>query len=380
MRIALTNPFCWPSVRRGSERFIAELARFLTQHGHDVTTVTSHNGSPYTEMNDGGKRIVHRYLYPKLLERFRVTPAHSFILHCLRTLPSVDAEVIHMLYHTDAWAANLVRRRGHFRTVYQIMGVPIPDHFRRKHPPEHLILQKAIQGADMRLVLSRFAQPLVREHYDCDAEVLPLPVDLDQFPAKAAPVEKPILLSSAAFDDRRKGVRVLLRAYSILKQEIPALCLQLSGRFTSALHAELIDSLPEFERSGIEILGIGNVGDLPRRYREAAVMVLPSMWEAQGMSVLEAFASGTPVALTRHGAFLELAADPATGTLFDPETDGFETSNATGLAEAIRGALALARNPATIQSCRNVAEKYSWSALGPAYQQIYRQALERTIH
>jgi len=166
-----------------------------------------------------------------------------------------------------------------------------------------------------------------------------------------------------------------LRAFAQLQEERPDLRLRLTGRFPDALRAELLGPLPSRVRSAIEVLGVGRIEDQPRLYREASVMVLPSMWEAQGMVTLESFASGTPVALTRHGAFPELCADPGVGALFDPETDGFETQNASGLVKAIREALLLAQDPATIQRCRRVAERYSWDALGPRYENVHRRVI-----
>ncbi len=41
MKVTITHPFCWPAVRRGTERFIAELAQHLVPYGHDVVTLSS---------------------------------------------------------------------------------------------------------------------------------------------------------------------------------------------------------------------------------------------------------------------------------------------------------------------------------------------------
>jgi len=373
VKIALTNPFCWPKVRRGSERFISELARYLCFQGDEVVTLSSQDGMGADESSEGGRRIIRPFLKPRLWDRLRLTPAHTFFYHCWRTLPRLDVDLVHSLHHTDALAANLRRKGKRYKTVYQIMGVPMPDHFRRKYPPEHLIMQHAIQQADARLVLSSFTLEMVRNFYGCDAEVLPLPVDTDQFDPKPAPVSRPVLLASAAFDDRRKGLRVLVEAFRRMQHLVPGVVLQLSGAISDATRAEVIDTLPPETRTAIHVLGVGRLQDLPRLYREASVMVLPSMWEAQGMVILEALASGTPVACTRHGAFPEIISDPQTGAMFDPESDGFETANADGLANAILQGLALAEQPATIPACRRAAERYSWRTLGPRYQKLHRK-------
>lgn len=372
MKVALTNPFCWPKVRRGSERFISELARYLSAHGEQVVTLSSQEGAGCEEASEGGRRVIRPFLRPRLWDRLRLTPAHTFFYHCFRTLPRLDVDVVHSLHHTDALAANL-RKRSRYKTIYQIMGVPMPAHFRRRYPPEHLIVQHAIQRADARLVLSSFTRAMVRDYYGCDAEVLPLPVDTDQFPVKPAPGSRPILLASAAFDDRRKGLRVLVEAFRRIQPSVPDVVLQLSGAISAATRAEVIDTLPAETRKAIHVLGVGRLEDLPGLYRDASAMVLPSMWEAQGMVILEALASGTPVVCTRHGAFPEIISDPATGALFDPQTDGFETTNADGLAEAMVQGLTLAGRRETIPACRRAAERYGWRTVGPRYTELHRR-------
>ena len=41
MRVVLTHPFCWPYVRRGTERNLEQLGRYLTARGHEVTTIST---------------------------------------------------------------------------------------------------------------------------------------------------------------------------------------------------------------------------------------------------------------------------------------------------------------------------------------------------
>ena len=36
MRVALIHPFSWPDIRRGGERYLHDLAWYLTGQGHEV--------------------------------------------------------------------------------------------------------------------------------------------------------------------------------------------------------------------------------------------------------------------------------------------------------------------------------------------------------
>jgi len=181
----------------------------------------------------------------------------------------------------------------------------------------------------------------------------------------------PALLSMASFDDRRKGLRVLVEAYRIVLPQVPGCTLLLSGHMSSVVRKEVIEPLPAEVRAGIKVLGVGDIEDIPRLYRQASLTILPSMWEAYGMSVIESWASGTPVVVTNHAGLPELVDDPATGRTFEPMTEGQETDNASGLAAAILEALPLADDPLTSQRCRARAEGYSWNLLGPQYETLY---------
>jgi starch synthase len=54
-----------------------------------------------------------------------------------------------------------------------------------------------------------------------------------------------------------------------------------------------------------------------REYREAAVFVLPSYEESQGIVILEAMATGTPVVATRAGGIPDMIQDGIDGTLVE---------------------------------------------------------------
>ena len=73
----------------------------------------------------------------------------------------------------------------------------------------------------------------------------------------------------------------------------------------------------------------------------------------------------------RHGGLPEFLL-PDVGVLFDPESDGEETFNVTGLCHAMEGALDLARQPDNSARCRAHAGKYSTDAIGPIWEEIYR--------
>lgn len=373
MKIVLSNPYCWPYVRRGSERYMSDLARYLTASGHEVVTIATKPGPGVSEaFEGGGTRLLGRHLWHPWLQHLRLDPAHAFLLTSLVRFATLDADVIHSLYYLDGWAATLFRNRKRFRTVLDITGVPVPWGFPRRYPPDRWIFAQAMRHADRRLVHSQFARRTAVEYYGLDAEVLPVPIDLEQFPVGGGPREpRPVILSVASFDDRRKGAWLLARAFEMLKREAPRALLRLSGHMSPEAQADLLGSVPERMRSDIEILGVGNLQDLPRLYAEASLTVLASMWEVFGKVVVESWAAGTPVVIADHGALPELLEDPETGVLFDPTPSGMEATNVEGLAAALLAGLKLAEKPGVRARCRKQAERFTWAMWGPEYEKLY---------
>jgi glycosyltransferase involved in cell wall biosynthesis len=121
--------------------------------------------------------------------------------------------------------------------------------------------------------------------------------------------------------------------------------------------------------SDVRFLGAVPDAELPRLYRSAAVLVLPSVErtcygrairvsELLGLAVLEAMASGTPVVASRVGGVAEIVDDGVTGFLVMP-----------GHAAELRDRLSLVLNDAALarrlgENARAaVLERYTWDAV-----------------
>jgi phosphatidyl-myo-inositol alpha-mannosyltransferase len=376
MRIALTNPFCWPHVRRGSERFIEELAAFLTGRGHEVTRIVGAAGRGVEEQTGKGRRIQHRLLWNPAMRRLRLNAAHGFVPGACQSLWSLEADVVHSLYYLDAWLANRTRRRRSRRTLFHLVGPPDPRGFRRI-PPDRQMLRQAIKESDQLLAISRFVADVTETVYGRRPKVLPIPTDLRTFNRGGGKrTSRPVILSVASFDEARKGARVLVGAFVRLKQWLPDAELRMSGSISDERRQELLRDVPDSALRDIRILGAGELSDLPEQYRQASLMVLPSVKEGFGMVVIESWACGTPVVVSNDGALPELVTRPGVGVLFDPREESGEATNEVGLAEAMREGLELAKKPETAECCERAAQEYSWERVGPRYEELYKTLME----
>jgi len=180
----------------------------------------------------------------------------------------------------------------------------------------------------------------------------------------------------ACIDELRKGARLLVHAFVRVKKEVPEAILQFSGQASEKSVDTLLATAPRGLREDIQVLGVGEVADLPRLYSQAAVTVLPSVWEAFGMVLVESLACGTPVVGANHGGIPDIVTDPAIGALFEPGSTDTHADNIDGLVRALLDVLELSRDPHTADRCVQHARRFSWEMLGPRYEQLYRDVLD----
>jgi glycosyltransferase involved in cell wall biosynthesis len=378
VRILLTHPHSWPYVRRGTERNIDNVARYLALRGHEVTLLSSLPSGGCLPAAGGClpaagsvRQMLRPPMWTPLLGWFRVQPEHMFGLSTYLDLRKLAADVVHSFFYTDSLAASRVRKQKRWRTVLQLNGIAIPGVSCRRFPPEAWLLRRAIEEADEFVVCSQFIARLAARHFGRVAKVIVPPLEIDAWPLGPGPEDgRPVLLAVGDFDVPRKGVRVLMRAFELFQQEVPDAILRLSGRLSAKTATRLLGTLPERVRTRVELLGLGQPGDLPQLYQQASLLVLPAMWEPSGTVMFEALASGTPVVATNHAGLPEFLS-PEVGVLFEPETEGEETNNAAGLAAAMLAGLSLSRRPGAREQCRLHAGRFSSAAIGPLLEGVY---------
>jgi phosphatidylinositol alpha-mannosyltransferase len=243
------------------------------------------------------------------------------------------------------------------------------------------IFQRAVSDADEVVALSEYMQTFLHRRFGRGGVKIPVPVDTDRFRLnRQRDHVRPIIFCAGALDDARKGGQLLMRAFDQLKESRPTAVLQLSCRLGETARANLMGHVSPKRKRDVEFLGAGELDDLPELYGRAAVSVLPSLWEGFGMVVLESMAAGTPVVGTCDGAIPELIPTPNVGRLFDPGVDpanAAEPTNVEGLTRSLLEALDLSSQPETALACRAHAEKYSWSNIGPRFEEIYERMTQR---
>lgn len=374
--VAITSPFVWPWVRRGSERMLHALSRYLVGRGHRVT-VFSTGPKDDVEDRDG---VAYHLLEQRFGTRLRqFNCCHHFAFRLQHALGGCDPDVVFSMNYFDAYAAIRARQRtgARYKVVFHSAGILSRRHFRAV-PLDAWFFRTVRRGASVTLVVSRSAREVFKRDFGIDPVVLSPPIVLEDFsPAGTGdppPSPGPRVLFVGDADDRRKGARALCRAFPVVRERYPEAQLLFAGHASEATRRAL---LAESARSGIagdiRFLGVGRVEDLPALYQSASATVLPSVAESFGLVLAESLAAGTPVVGSRHGGIPEIIDEDLVGRLFDPGDFVDQTDNVRALADAILEVLARGKPPEVVAACRARAQRYGWATLGPEYESILRR-------
>lgn len=131
-----------------------------------------------------------------------------------------------------------------------------------------------------------------------------------------------------------------------------------------------IEALVDELRLNDKVVFAGFVPDdeLPAYYNAADIAVSASKFETQGLSILEAMASGKPVACRNGRAFAEIIRDGENGYLFD---------DVRGCAEAMEKAFSAP--PELRDASLRTARGYSREKSAELYVEAYEKAIETSL-
>jgi glycosyltransferase involved in cell wall biosynthesis len=243
-------------------------------------------------------------------------------------------------------------RRSRVVTLHDVLhrDLPllVPRHVRAFRA---LAYDLAARRADRVIVPSAFVRERAVARLGLDrgrVHVVPHGVDHDVFYPDAR-AREPFLLYPA----RRwphKNHAFLFGAFSEIRRDRPELELVLTGERDTG------SALPD----GVRSLGYVSIEELAELYRRAAALVFPSRYEGFGWPVLEAMASGCPVAAASGTAVEEVAGNAA--VFFAPDA----TDQAV---EAVERALA---NTADL-SARGIARAtiFTWERVAQQHDEVY---------
>jgi glycosyltransferase involved in cell wall biosynthesis len=257
-------------------------------------------------------------------------------------------------------------------TIHDLDFLDYPERtraeIRRDYPP---LARAHARRAALVVVISAHTAQQVEARLDVPREriVICRPGAPAWVPRQAQPPHGPVLFVGTI--EPRKNLPVLFAAYDRVVAGRPdAPPLLLAGR-TVEQSAAILENIRAYPRIEGRVEHLGYVTDEERQqlYREASLLVLPSLEEGFGMTAVEAMRVGVPVVASTRGALPEVVGDA--GMLVDPADEG-------GLAAAIDRVLAdpaVRRQYAAAGVAR--AATFSWSDSASRLLDAYRALMAR---
>jgi glycosyltransferase involved in cell wall biosynthesis len=152
-------------------------------------------------------------------------------------------------------------------------------------------------------------------NYAIHVDVISNPIDPYFFSIQHYPTPNNLLYVGGI--EERKGLDVLIRSLYIVKKQIPNIKLNVVGSIRNTIYCanvmKLISDLNLIDN--VNFTGKINDEKLLEEYSNAAIYISPSFEESEGITILEAMASETPVIATRSGGSESIIKDGVDGLL-----------------------------------------------------------------
>jgi L-malate glycosyltransferase len=279
-----------------------------------------------------------------------------------------DADIAHifsasywsfLLAPTPAW---LVARLRGKKTIINYRSGEARDHLRRFRTARPVLAK-----TDQLVVPSGYLVDVFKE-FGLEAKVVPNIIDLEQFSFRERKVLRPHLVCTRGFHPYY-CIDVVVRAFADVKREFPDAQLDLVGK--GPLESEIRDLVASLNLPGVNFTGVASRQEIGRFYNQADIFINASRLDNMPVSVLEAFASGTPVVTTSPESMRYLVDHERTGLLSQP-------GDASALAKNV---IRVLREPELasrlISNAYDESQRYRWSAVREQWLKVYRSLAQR---
>jgi len=232
--------------------------------------------------------------------------------------------------------------------------------------------KKVVQGLNHIVTVSEVSRVDIADAFDRPVENIELVhngIDTEVFKPLSSVRKIPYqIITTASADQPLKGLRFLLDAMALLRDQLPDISLLVIGKLKAGgPTAKLLKKL-KLEQQVSFVSGISSE-QLAAHYNESAIAVSPSLYEGFGLPAGEAMSCGTPIVSSDGGALPEVVGDAGIVV---------EKGSSQALAKAIGNLL---QNPEEQQRLgqagrQRVEEMFSWKVAAKQFADYYYQILE----
>jgi glycosyltransferase involved in cell wall biosynthesis len=363
----LVLPAWYPTARRPlAGPFVRDHVRAAAAYGHRMVVLVDEGPDPglrglarLSEERDGDLRVFHLSYRPGAGKV--VYLAAALLLGRRLAREGTPVDVLHAHIHWMGWPAVLAG---------SILRRPVVITENSSEWPRRTMRPGALRRARVAFRRAAVVCPVNErlreaiENYGVRGRfrIVPNTVDTATFHPGRTEAREATRLVNVALHVEVKALDVLLKAFAQVSNSHPELRLELIGEgpLTPELR-QLADELQLDER--VHFAGKATPTAIAETLRDSDAFLISSLSENMPLAVIEALCCGLPVVGTDVGGIPEAVGDD--GALAPP---GDPDALARAIEEVVDGSAAFDRD----QIARRAAARYSFEAVGGAWDEIYR--------
>ena len=373
MKIALVSPYDFASPG-GVVSHISCLEQQFTRLGHEVKIIAPASKAVYT-MGDRFIRIGTPRPIPVSGSIARITISLRLESQVKEVFEREKFDICHLhepLMPTLCTTILRLKKTPMVGTFHASGGKPWYVMF---SPLVKWYLDRWFRKLDTRIAVSPVALEYVSKYFPADYEIIANGVDTQHFHDKVTPIDefndgKTNILFVGRLE-KRKGFDYLLKAYQLIKPEVPD-CRLIQVGPGVRLRRKYEKYARQYGLPDVSFTGYATYGDLPRYYKTADIACFPATGrESQGIVLLEAMSVGKPVIGSNIAGYSSVLSDGVEGFAVQPK-------DAEKTAEAL---LRLIKNKQLRQQMgdRGIARarQFDWSIIAARLLDLYNMTLNR---
>ena len=362
MRIGIVCPYTW-EVPGGVREHVSGLAEALIELGHQVSVIAPADDDavlpPYVV--PAGRAVPVPYNGSVARLAFGFVSASRV----RRWLKEGDFDVLHV-HEPTAPSLSLLACWVADGPIVATMHAAMPRS-RALHVAQP-ILASALEKISGRIAVAEPARNTLVEHLGGDAVLIPNGVNVRKYekaePLPGFPGTGGTLGFLGRTDEPRKGLDVLLAAFTLMAPQRPDLRLLIAGRGEPE---EALSQVPAAYRDRVVLLGQVSDADRIRMLHSVDVFCAPNTGgESFGYVLVEAMASGAPLVASDIDAFRQVLRGGEAGELF-------AVGDPAALAEAAGRLLDDPARRAQLAAAASIAvREFDWSVIARDVVRVYQ--------
>lgn len=372
MKIALVSPydFAHPG---GVTSHISSLERYLSRMGHEVKVIAP-TSKAVTTFGDRFIPIGKPSSIPSSGSIIRISISLRLASKIKDVLEREKFDIVHLHEPFMPMLCTAILRFSDTVNIGTFHAWDGKPGYKFGRPVTTMMIKRRLHKLAGRIAVSKMALEYVSKFIPGQYNLIPNGIDVEHFSPDVTPIEefcdgkKNILFLGRL--EFRKGLNYLLKAFLLIKKEIPDSRIIVVGPGTRL--RKRYEKWVRRHHLEKDVIFIGYVpySDLPRYYKTADVYCSPATGrESFGIVLLEAMAVGTPVVATNIAGFAGVIKDGEDGLLVPPK-------DYQSLAEALVSVLndkALQQRLVAKGSLK--AKEYSWQSVAQRVFDYYLKVI-----